>query len=94
MGTGFITGIILGLLRKMQLFRKVLGRLAIQIENPYPTGWDYKFANTDKEKWVCVCLDDSKYIRGKFGKESLASSVKDNHDIYIEEVYMMKWQKK
>ena len=42
----------------------------------------------DVAKWVCVCLDNDTFVRGRYGINSLASSEKNNHDIYLEEVYL------
>lgn len=87
-GTSLVTGIIIGLIRKGQLFRKALSFFGVHTDHPVPTGWDYKFSKSETEKWVCICLDNETYIRGKFGVNSLASSEKDNRDIYLEEVYL------
>lgn len=88
LGTSFITGIFIGIIRKLQLFRKILDVCGFHIEHPVPNGWDYKFSKTETQKWVCVCLDNETFVRGKYGSNSLASSEKDNHDIYLEEVFI------
>ena len=86
--TSFITGIAIGILRKGQLFRKTLDFFGIHTEHPVPTGWDYKFSNTETPRWVCICLNNGTFVRGRYGPNSLASSEKDDHDIYLEEVFI------
>lgn len=52
----------------------------------------------DNQQWVIITLDNDKHIYGKFGCSSLASSEKDERDIYQEEIYNMdedgKWVKR
>ena len=85
--TSIITGVLIGVVKQGLLLRKILSFFGVQTGHPVPTGWDYVFYNTKTEKWVCICLDNGTFVRGKFGVNSLASSEKDNHDIYLEEVY-------
>lgn len=86
--TSFITGIVIGLIKQKKPLKCILDCLDIKTDHPIPTGWDYKFFNTETTRWVCICLDNDTYIRGKYGTNSLASSEPDNHDIYLEEVYL------
>lgn len=88
LGTSFITGIGIGIIKQNQLFRKLFTLLGIQTDHSAPTGWDYKFSDIKTSKWVCVCLDNDTFVRGRYGINSLASSEKNNHDIYLEEVYL------
>jgi hypothetical protein len=85
--TSFVTGIAVGIIRQSQLLRRGLRFFDIHMDHPVPTGWDYKFSETKTAKWLCICLDNDTFIRGKFGVKSLASSEHNNHDIYLEEVY-------
>lgn len=86
--TSLVTGVVIGLIRQSQIFRRVLNFFDIHTDHPVPTGWDYKFSKTKYAKWVCICLDNDTFIRGKYGDKSLASSERGNHDIYLEEVYI------
>lgn len=96
--TSLISGVIIGLIRKFELLRKMFARFNINIIHPVPTAWDYKFSEIQTEKWVIVTLENDKHVYGKFGYESLASSEKDERDIFLEEIYTLdeeeKWVKK
>lgn len=83
----FILGVLLGVTRKRNIFRKIFNKLGIQIEHPIPTSWDYKFSNTEELRWVIVTLVDDKCIYGKYSLKSFTSSDQDERDIYLEEVY-------
>lgn len=98
LGSSVLTGLAIGLIRKLQLIRKLFSKLNINIIHSVPTAWDYKFNETQTEKWVIITLDNDKHVYGKFGCSSLASSEKDERDIYLEEIYTMdedgKWVKR
>lgn len=64
------------------LFKKI----KLPLLNPAPTAWDYKFASR-KTEWIIVTLKNGEQIFGWFGKQSIASSEKNERDIYIEKVY-------
>jgi hypothetical protein len=63
-----------------------------------PTAWDYKFSEIYTEKWVIVTLENDKHVYGKFGYASLASSEKDERDIFLEEIWSLgeddNWKKR
>lgn len=96
--TSLISGVVIGLIRKFELLRKMFVRFNINILHPVPTAWDYKFSKIQVEKWVIITLENDKHIYGKFGYASLASSEKDERDIFLEEIYTLdeeeKWVKK
>ena len=87
--TSLITGIAIGLIKKHQVFRRALAFGGINVQHSVPTAWDYKFSTTDTPKWMCICLDDNTILRGRYGMKSLASSDRNNQDIYLEEVFMI-----
>lgn len=87
--TSFISGITIGLVRKLELLRKLFIKFNINILHPVPTAWDFKFSEIHEERWVIVTLEDGKYVFGKFGYASLASSEKDERDIFLEETYIL-----
>lgn len=84
------TGTLLGILRKKDLFRKLLKFFGMQTEHPIPTAWDYKFSTTKDIKWVIVRLNNNEKVYGKYSTMSLASSDSNCHDIFLEEVYTHK----
>lgn len=85
--TCIVTGVIVGLIKQSKLLKRMLKFFDIHTDHPVPNGWDYKFSETKTSKWVCICLDNDTFIRGKYGTKSLASSERGNHDIYLEELY-------
>ena len=87
--TSIISGILVGMIRKINLIGKVAKKLKIQIVHPVPTAWEYKFSNQKDSCWLIVALNDGKYYRGLFSCNSLASSDMDYKDIYIEEIYVL-----
>lgn len=69
--------------------------LNINIIEPEPSAWDFKFSNMSS-KWVIVTLKDDKIIAGFMGSDSCASSNENDRDLYINEVYKIidgKWEK-
>jgi hypothetical protein len=96
--TSLISGVAIGLIRKFEVLRKIFARFDINIIHPVPMAWDYKFSEIQAEKWVIITLDNDKHVYGKFGYASLASSDKDERDIFLEEVYTLgedeKWVRK
>lgn len=89
-----ISGVVIGLIRKFELLRKMFARFNINIMHPVPTAWDYKFSKIQVEKWVIITLENDKHIYGKFGYAPLASSEKDERDIFLEEIYTRKMGEK
>lgn len=87
--SGFITGCLIGFLKSHNPSRWIMERLQIPIEHPIPTAWEYKFSQMNEGKYVTVCLDNGKKIRGAFFNKSLASSDVTNKDIYIENVFFL-----
>lgn len=85
--SSIITGTVLGLLRKLELFRKLFKYFGIQTEHSIPTAWDYKFSTTNEGKWVIVRLASGEEVYGRYSTKSLSSSEPGFRDIYIEEVY-------
>lgn len=89
LSTSFLSGLIIGLLRKFELLRKMFANFSINIIHPVPTAWDYKFSTIGKEKWLIITLLNDKHLYGKFAYSSLASSDPVERDIYLEEVYTL-----
>lgn len=83
--TGFLTGIILGLVQKNELLRKILSLCHIEITVPIPTAWDYKF-NDKKPYWVEISVDGG-VLRGLYAGKSLSSTDHSFRDIYLEKLY-------
>jgi hypothetical protein len=98
LATSAISGVVIGLIRKFELLRKLFARFDINILHPVPTAWDYKFSEIYTEKWVIVTLENDKHVYGKFGYASLASSEKDERDIFLEEIWSLgeddNWKKR
>lgn len=84
--TGFITGLILGVARKNTWLRKILEKINVNIQHPFPTAWDYKFSDGEAY-WLEVIFDDGTCVRGHYDYQSFASS-EEIKDIFIEEVYL------
>ncbi len=75
-------------LHKLKGVGKVQGfleRLDIALLHPAPTAWDYAFARGGTY-WAKVELVDDSSIMGLFDANSLASSEKEDHDLFLETI--------
>ena len=89
LASGFVTGCVLGVIKRLNPINKILNKLKIPIERPIPTAWEYVFSRMKEGKLVTVSLDDGTYVRGAFYNKSFASSDLEKMDIYLEEAYML-----
>lgn len=87
--SGVVTGTVIALLKKYNVFGKILNFLKIETTSPIPTAWDYVFSKYESY-WVEIEVSSGKQIRGLFSNMSYASSEYDNRDIYLEELYEKK----
>lgn len=87
--TSFITGVVMGVFLKWNPVGQILRKLKIQIINPIPTAWDYKFSELKQGRRITVALLDDTFIRGKYYRDSMASSESDYKDIYLEEAWQL-----
>jgi len=89
-------GFTTGLLSQKGLFRRVFARMGLSSIHGIPTAWDYKFSKTRKAVWIQVTLKDDKKIRGLYGRQSFASSVAEERDLYLQQVIRVskdgKWE--
>ncbi len=85
------------LLNKYELLRKVSRLLGLNMIDPIPTAWDYKFSKIEGERWVILTLVNDQYYAGLWGTNSFASSEAGERDIFLEEAYTIKedgtWEK-
>ena len=82
-----ILGIAFGVNLRRGWDRAVLRRLAMPVQNPVRTGYDFAFAERARPGFVIVTFQDGREVRGYFGTNSLASSDADRRDIFLERVY-------
>ena len=87
--TSIFSGTVIGLIRKLEIIRKIAKYFNVQIEHPIPTAWDYKFSKTKNNCWIVIALTDGKFVRGIYGGKSLSSTDAEYRDIYLEEVYLI-----
>ena len=73
-------------LKKYEILRRICKYFEINLIEPEPSAWDYKFSNM-KSEWVIVTLTDNSVIAGFMGSLSCASSSRDERDLYINEIY-------
>ncbi|MBQ7264809.1 MAG: hypothetical protein IJS61_01775 [Firmicutes bacterium] len=93
--TGFLTGCVISFFKIHNPIKWVMKKIKIQVANPIPTAWEYKFSQLTQGRYLTVCLEDGTVIRGAFYNKSLASSDMENMDLFLEEVYMIdngKWK--
>jgi len=81
-----ILGIVTAKLAKNESIKGFFRRFGISVLHPAPTAWDYVFAREDRY-WARVELPDGKIVEGVFDSASLASSEKDERDLFLEAVY-------
>ncbi len=82
-----IIATFIGIIRKIELVKRILLKLNISISNPIPTAWDYCFSKQNEGIWIIVTLKNGKEIYGLFDCNSFASSDYEERDLYIEKVY-------
>ncbi len=58
----------------------------LQLRNPTPTSWDYRFG-LNESLWVLVTFHDGSRVGGIWGSNSFASSYPNEPDLYIETVF-------
>ena len=88
-GTSLFTGLVLGVIKKWQPIRYVMSLFDVMVQSPFPTSWDYKFANLLEGRRIVVALIDGSFIRGLYYNKSMASSDVNNRDIYLEQCCMV-----
>ena len=85
-----ILGMIFGGLTQWGWAKKVAKyleeRFKLNLQTPYPTGWDKAFSALDGTTSVVIYTKDLGDLRGKFGNESNAANDLNMRDIYLEEV--------
>lgn len=59
---------------------------------PEPSAWDYKFHNTQEERYVIVKLSTGKEVRGLYSGNSCSSSNAQERDIYLEDLMDEDWE--
>ena len=74
-------------LYKFKFFGKATAFFRLNATHPIPTSWDYKFSRINEKKWVVIVLEDDSEIAGLWWANSFASSLADERDVYLEEVY-------
>lgn len=87
--------LIIIFINKSKRIKNWFSKLDINIIEPEPCAWDFKFSNISSE-WVIVTLKDNTTISGFMGSNSCASSNENDRDLYIGEVYKIidgKWKK-
>lgn len=82
--TPYILGTLFGFVTRKEWIRKLYTKMNFDSMHPVPTGWDYIF---DRGGYVLVTLKSGEKYHGKYGSNSLASSVPEERDIYIEVIY-------
>lgn len=81
-----ILGIIIGLIKKYELFNKLLRILKCNINHETPTAWDYYFSKATP-CYVIVNLIDGTTIYGLYDESSYCANSEDGKDIYLQEIY-------
>ncbi len=87
----FLSPVLLGLglakLNQRGVVRAMLQRLGFNPVHIIPTAWDWKFSATQEPVWVMVTLKNGDAVCGLFGSSSFASSVPEERDLFLQEVY-------
>lgn len=81
-----LLGLSLGIGTRFGVVRRLLLWLRLNPVHPMPTAWDYKFTELS-EAWVLVKLKDGTKFAGFCGGQSFISSVPEERDIYVEQIY-------
>ena len=83
--TSCVTGLIIGVIRKKNIFVWIARKLKLNPEHPIPTAWDYKFSD-GKSYWLEITISDGLVLRGLYSCNSMSSSI-EYRDIYLEKLY-------
>ncbi|MDB5397252.1 MAG: hypothetical protein JWM91_4758 [Rhodospirillales bacterium] len=90
LGIIFVAPIIIALisarLSQARATKWVAGKLGLRSISPIPTGWDWIFGLEDP-LYLIVTLTDGTKLAGFFGEDSMASSVDDRKDLYLEKAF-------
>ncbi|SDZ68592.1 hypothetical protein SAMN05421736_1371 [Evansella caseinilytica] len=80
----YVLGLIAGMSTKKEWTRKLLKKVGLNPIHGVPTAWDYVM---DRPAWVIITLKDDSTVYGFYGKNSFASSIPNERDIYVEVTY-------
>lgn len=82
-----LLGVLAGINLRRGWDRALLRRLAMPVQHPIRTGYDFAFAERLGPGFVIISFRDGVEVRGYFGTASLASSDASRSDIFLERVY-------
>lgn len=80
----YILGLITGFVTEKEWLRVLLNKMKVYTLHPVPTAWDYIMSES---AYIIVTLKDGTRIHGKYSSKSIASSVPNEKDVYIEIIY-------
>ena len=80
----YVLGFIAGIISSKEWLRSLVQKLGVNTVHPVPTAWDYTMRDAN---WVIVTLKDETMFYGLYGGDSLASSVPEERDIYLQKTY-------
>jgi hypothetical protein len=83
-----LLGIASGLAHRRGWLRAFLtSKLGFAVELPFDTAWVFAFKDREPEFWATVTLKDGSIVEGRYGRDSLASTLSPDRDLFLEEVY-------
>jgi hypothetical protein len=64
-----------------------LSKVGLRIMHATDSAWDYAFSRWSPERWLIVTLKNEKIVAGRTRQNSFASSISEERDLFIEEVW-------
>lgn len=82
-------GIAAAYFHQYELLRRLTRRLGLRLPHDAGSAWDYAFARLRGGTYVIVTLTDGATFAGLLGAQSFASSVSDERDLLLEQVWQV-----
>jgi hypothetical protein len=67
--------------------QKLLGLVGLKMMHATDSAWDYAFSRWGRDRWLIVTLKNEKIVAGLTGKDSFASSISEERDLFIQEMW-------
>jgi len=86
-GVPTLVGIAAAYVNQFEIAYRAAERLGLRLAHHIPAAWDYRFERLKRGTYILVTLKSGHFVAGLMGKNSFASSSREERDIYLEEVW-------
>ena len=85
----FAIGIVAAYFDQHEFLRRLTRRVGLRLPHDAASAWDYAFARLRVGTYVIVTLSDGATFAGLLGSQSFASSVSEERDLLLEQVWQV-----